>query len=118
VNGGYTTGILYGTNPVYADQMVLRQDYTLSAFQLGFGVSFPAGLTVSGSGCTLTYSWVSSAVPHIWELTAPHDSLSVTCLLPSPEYITVADGADMYIGSNIYKARTSITKNFTDLRYL
>lgn len=117
VYGGYTDGYWAGS-PTNPDQMTIFQKYTATSIGVAINVSAPPSLSFSGSAFNQYAEWKSSPIYNHYLLTAPHENVEAWALsLPLSFKFTVEDGADIYLGSQIYKARATVSKKWEDIFY-
>lgn len=110
IYGGQTSGSWYGQGN--AEKIVLRQTYNFS----GLGVSISWPLSIGLNNKEKSYEWVSSDFDDAWLCTASHEDIMASNWIAAIK-VTVADGADVYIGSTCYKARCEITKDWHAVYY-
>lgn len=110
--GGVTSGYWLASSPANATKIILRQKYTIGG--LGISIGWPPGFGISPS--QTSYEWVSSDYNNLWYCTAPHENITVSATTASMSII-VADGADVYIGSTCYKARTEVGQGWHQVYY-
>ena len=107
VQDGYTVGYWWGSNPVNAQTIVLRQRYSFNGTVLS--VSWPPGFT----GSTTVREWISAEYRDTWRAQAMREVAEGTSLI-SLFSVTVEDGADVYISNVCHKARYTIKKGIWD----
>lgn len=110
VYGGSTSGAWYGQGN--AKKIVLRQTYDFSG--LGVEVSWPTSISVNSK--EKTYEWVSSDFTDVWLCTASHEDITASNWNAAIGF-TIADGADVYMGSTCYKARCEVSRDWHAVYY-
>jgi hypothetical protein len=101
-SGGYNEGKWLGPgNPSW---MTLNQRY--SGVGVGLSLSVPLGFSVGPS--STERSWTSGQVSNQWYVSTGHEYFEMSG--PVLGSISTTDGADICVGSYIYKARATCTK--------
>lgn len=114
--GGYTDGYWSGSNN--PDKIVIFQKYIADAVGVALSVSSPFGLSFSGSSFHKEAVWTSETIYDHYFLHVPHEDVSASCYcIYDTLAIEVQDGADIYVGSRILKARTGIKKKWSEIFY-